>query len=219
MALKGGIFTAGLEMFEWGTMAVRGEERPGRRFFAALRMTRRELNAEARRTQRDSHSASLRAGSRLRDATCAALRYARGGSMTRRELNAEERRTKRDSHSASLRAGSRLRCRSAPLGYAPFIEPFRASKAGSMTTQRRESGVEPPHSKDRGEQQIPRCARDDITKRREIPIRLRSGQALDFGTRHAPRKGIRDRKNVLRARKCKSVASLRSPRLRSGQAP
>ncbi len=42
--------------------------------------------------------------------------------------------------------------RSAPLGYAPFMEPFRASRAGSVTMQRRKSGVEPPHSKNRGEQ-------------------------------------------------------------------
>ena len=42
--------------------------------------------------------------------------------------------------------------RSAPLGYAPFMEFFRASGAGSMTMQRRKSGVEPPHSKNRGEQ-------------------------------------------------------------------
>src|SRR2546427_10727061 len=77
-------------------------------------MTRRELNAEARRTQRDSHSTSLRAG-----------------AMTRRELNAEARRTQRHSHS----------------GFAPFMEFFRASGAGSRGVQRRNSAFEPPHTK------------------------------------------------------------------------
>ena len=72
---------------------------------------------------------------------------------------------------------------SAPLGFAPFMEFFRVSRAGSVTMQKRKSGVEPPHSKDRGEQQIPRCARDDNAG--GIPSgeggALRRGESLRMG--------------------------------------